>query len=209
MIRLLLISFICMSHQLSAQEFLPGWVVTHHGDTLHGLLFKYKKKNEETEKQYQEIKFKDAGGVVTTFDASYVKSYQKNNFIFKGIHTPDVNVFAQVITNDHVLLMKSVHDSIEGCRYFFRKRNEKEYSAIPCSLPLTVVEAPQPGAYKDGTHHGLGGILRILTSENSYRDFFLRYFSDCAMVVKKLRTGFFTSSDTEEMFKEYNTCLNK
>jgi hypothetical protein len=209
MIRLLLISFICISHQLPAQEFLPGWVVTHHGDTLHGSLFKYKKKNEELEKQHQEIKFKDAGEAVTTFDASHLKSYRKNNFTFRGIHTPDISVFAQVITDGHVLLMKSVHSSIGGCRYFFRKRNEKEYSAIPCSLPVTVVEVPQPGGYRDGTHHGLGGILRILTSENSYRDFFLHYFSDCAMVVKKLRTGFFTSSDTEEMFKEYNTCISK
>jgi hypothetical protein len=113
---------------------------------------------------------------VTTLDAWHLKSYRKNNVVFKSIHTADVNVFAQVIADDRVLLMKSVHSSIGGCRYLFRKQNEKEYSAIACRLPVTVVEVPQPNGYKDGTHHGMGGILRILTSENSYRDFFMAYF---------------------------------
>jgi hypothetical protein len=167
-------------------------------------LLKHKKKNDEIARQYDQVQFRDTSGTLTPYTAAQIRSYQKNNITFKSIHSADITVFAQVITNGRVLLMKSVHPSLEGCRYFFRKPNEKEYSAITCTLSVTVVEAPRASGNGTG-HHGIGGILRILTSEASYRNFFMAYFSDCQMIVKKLRTGFITSDNTEEMFKEYNS----
>jgi hypothetical protein len=197
MIRVLII-LLFTSHLSAGQEFVQGWIVTQKADTAYGSVLKHKKKNEEAFRKYAEVQFRDSIGNLTTYYPQDLKAYYKNGELFQSINARDINVFGLVITEGNVRLLKTCSPLVQGCKYFFRRKNESHYSAIDCVLTVKVEEGTNSEAMRQASsHHGIA-IFRILTSEASYRDFFMGYFKNCPMIVKKLRTGFITSSDTEE-----------
>jgi hypothetical protein len=204
MIRVLVIlTLFC--HSSAGQEFVKGWIVTQQGDTVFGSILKHKKKYEEVSRKYAEVQFRDSTGNLATYYPPDLKAYYKNGEVFQSINAHDVKVFGLIVTAGNVLLMKTYSPLVQGCKYFFRRKIEPHYSAIDCVLKVKVDEGTNNVAMRQvSAYHGIA-IFRILTSEASYRDFFMDYFKDSPMIVKKLRTGFVTSSDTEEIFKEYNS----
>jgi hypothetical protein len=208
MIRLLII--LTLTSRLSAgQEFVQGWIVTQQADTVYGSILKHKKKYEEASGKYMEVQFRDSTGNLTTYYPQDLKAYYKNGEVFHSINASDINVFGLMITEGNVRLMKTYSPRVQGCKYFFRRKNETHYSAIDCVLKVKVEEGTNNEAMRQASAYQGIATFRVLTSEASYRDFFMGYFKDSPMIVKKLRTGFITSSDTEEMFKEYNSLERK
>jgi hypothetical protein len=204
MIRILVILTL-FSNSSAGQEFVKGWIVTQQGDTVFGSIVKHKKKYDEASRKYAEVQFRDSTGNLAVYYPPDLKAYYKNGELFQSINTRDVKVFGLIVTEGNVRLMKTYSPLVQGCKYFFRRKNEPHYSAIDCALKVKVEEGTNNEAMRQVSAYQGIAIFRILTSEASYRDFFMDYFKDRPMIVKKLRTGFITSSDTEEMFKEYNS----
>lgn len=208
------IFLLLFSTQVDAQEYVPGKIFTVSNDTIACKIFKFRKKIEEYQKSFQSIQVQDDSGRVKVLYPADILGYVKEDKIYKTLQVnatnqPSLKLFLLQLAKGRGELFLHSGTGLDGIsKYFFRKSHSKEYY---------VLNIPDSPKVKDLNENRLDitayfpGIMKfqIIQYEDSFRQYFIKYFADCPIIVNKLKAQIYTTASLPEMFAEYNNQKTK
>jgi hypothetical protein len=185
------------------QTTVGGKLVKLNGDTMSCTLHQSSKKKEARTAIYHELQIVDSIGNVRTLYPDQILGFVVNTTAYKSLNSKEFKIFMRLVVDGHLQLFHYSGAVMPGGdKYIFKKAGENEFTLMNASMELTKLT---------GFNNGLSGSrasgadIPLIEREKRFLNFFGEYLKDCPVVVKKIRTGFYTSQDVEAIFRDYNT----
>jgi hypothetical protein len=190
-------------HALSAQDAVDGHIITLSKDTVACKILNAKKRKDQQRLNYTNLQIVDSLGNVKQIAPKEIEGYIKEGEFYKSLYTKDFSCFMLLITDGNVsLYFYPGYDMPAGEKYIFKKRNEQEYNIMNASLEVT---RPSGFSVAAMTNASRLATIPLIDREKPFLNYFTEYFKDCPLLVRKMRSQWYTSSDIVQIFKDYNT----
>ena len=193
-----------MTGMLQGQDYFRGYLILN-GGTLKKCYIKRPLEASEAYKEYLTVDYRlTVMSPVESYSANEIMGYMVGSDEFYAISltgTQSGKVFAKVVSDGAVELMK--YQTAQGApeNYIFKKEHESQY----------YLYAPSDKTLQKGnevvfTAAGLSKSKEIKKVNKQFVDFFSNYFGSCSSVKNKLISGEYLDTSLEAMVKTYNYC---
>lgn len=198
---ILLLLFTCGA--LSAQDAVDGQIITLSRDTIACKILNTKKRKDQQRLNYTNLQILDSLGNVKQIAPKEIEGYIKDGEFYKSLYAKDFSFFMLLITDGKVsLYFYPGYEMPAGDKYIFKKRNEQEFNIMNASLEVTKQSGFSTAAM---TYSSRQATIPLIDREKPFLNYFTEYFKDCPLLVRKMRSQWYSSSDVVQIFKDYNT----
>lgn len=161
--------------------------------------------------KYKFVEIVNSKGNYTKLYPDSIKGYSLNNVYYKSFtinfKNKRVSFFAQeIISGDAFLYFYDGEKMDNEPIYIFRKKDDFNYIFVEQRIKKSVafqMGRELPGANGQGAR-GLSPIC--FNDEERYLDYFHHYLSDCQIVNNKFESQWYSYTNIDQMFKDYNQC---
>ncbi|MBL0743542.1 hypothetical protein [Chryseolinea lacunae] len=196
---LMLAIVFALAMHVQSQSLVEGDVITLSSDTVKHKLRWPQKRAEQTKQRFTALEVSDDRGVHTLYPRD-ILGYITNGTVFRSLVTPEVSFFMRLEADGPTeLYYYPGYVLDEGEVYIFKKKQESEFHMMRTPFRVTKI-----GGFNSGSFARQNDLLPMIPKEKDFVNFFSDYMKDCPMLVRKIKSEFYTSADVVAIFREYN-----
>lgn len=193
-----------MTGVVQGQDYFRGYLILK-GGTLKKCYIKRPLEASEAYKEYLNVEYRlTVMSAQESYSANEIMGYMVGSDEFYAISlagTQSGKVFAKVVSDGEVELMKYQTGQGAPENYIFKKQNESQYY-----LYAPTDKTLQKGNEVVFSAAGFSKGKDIKKVNKQFVDFFSDYFGSCSAVKNKLISGEYLDTSLEAMVKSYNYC---
>jgi hypothetical protein len=194
---------------LSAQTITDGVIILRQGDKVPCKMVKLSKRKEEEAMAYNQVQVMDSTGT-RTYLPNDLLGYVKDGMAYKAFNDNGHVFFAKCLVEGLSTLFYhpggyGEGEERNGKRYIFKKSGALEFTMVNTVVLLPKIIGVPYQNVMDGKSTRASA-LPVIKKDTRFIDFFSQYFENCQGVVRKIKMEFYTISDIQAVFEEFNAC---
>jgi hypothetical protein len=190
---------------LFCQQVVPGQIIVSKSDTIFCKIVKLEKSKADASLNYKEVSVLDSANGILTYFPGEIEGYIKEGIVYKSLAIDDNKIFIRQVVGGTASLY--FHSGSKSSEYIFKRKNEEYYNVL--NVPDQTIRKMH-GNYGNVTgSQGRLSDIYIIEKDKAFMNYFVEYFKDCLVLVNKIKSEFYTSSDMKDIFSDYNKYCGK